>query len=107
MRPGLQQSTGLRQELKVNPRLYQAMDLLHMPHEFTQALCNVSHDLVGIIGSDFLHALLFGNDLLLLLFGWVWPKHSSDFVDDLFNVTGSILNVFVCCNALLDSAECA
>ena len=31
MRPGLQQSTGLRQELKVNPRLYQAMDLLHMP----------------------------------------------------------------------------
>jgi RNA polymerase sigma-54 factor len=31
MRPGLQQSTGLRQELKVNPRLYQAMDLLYMP----------------------------------------------------------------------------
>lgn len=31
MRTGLQQSTGLRQELKTNPRLYQAMDLLHMP----------------------------------------------------------------------------
>ncbi len=31
MRTGLQQSTGLRQELKVNPRLYQAMDLLYMP----------------------------------------------------------------------------
>jgi len=31
MRPGLQQSTGLRQELKINPRLYQAMDLLYMP----------------------------------------------------------------------------
>lgn len=31
MRPGLSQSTGLRQELKVNPRLYQAMDLLYMP----------------------------------------------------------------------------
>ena len=31
MKPGLQQSTGLRQELKVNPRLYQAMDLLYMP----------------------------------------------------------------------------
>lgn len=31
MRPGLQQSIGLRQELKVNPRLYQAMDLLYMP----------------------------------------------------------------------------
>ena len=31
MRQGLQQSTGLRQELKINPRLYQAMDLLYMP----------------------------------------------------------------------------
>jgi len=31
MRTGLQQSTGLRQEMKVNPRLYQAMDLLYMP----------------------------------------------------------------------------
>ncbi len=31
MRTGLQQSTSLRQELKVNPRLYQAMDLLYMP----------------------------------------------------------------------------
>ncbi len=31
MKPGLQQSTSLRQELKVNPRLYQAMDLLYMP----------------------------------------------------------------------------
>lgn len=31
MRTGLSQSTSLRQELKVNPRLYQAMDLLYMP----------------------------------------------------------------------------
>lgn len=31
MKPGMQQSTSLRQELKINPRLYQAMDLLHMP----------------------------------------------------------------------------
>lgn len=31
MKTGLQQNAGLRQELKVNPRLYQAMDLLHMP----------------------------------------------------------------------------
>jgi RNA polymerase sigma-54 factor len=31
MRPGLSQSTSLRQELKINPRLYQAMDLLYMP----------------------------------------------------------------------------
>ena len=31
MRTGLQQSAGLRQEMKVNPRLYQAMDLLYMP----------------------------------------------------------------------------
>ncbi|MBL8960116.1 MAG: RNA polymerase factor sigma-54 [Gemmatimonadetes bacterium] len=31
MRTGLSQSTSLRQELKINPRLYQAMDLLYMP----------------------------------------------------------------------------
>ncbi len=31
MRTGLQQHTGLRQELRINPRLYQAMDLLYMP----------------------------------------------------------------------------
>ena len=31
MKPGLNQSTQLKQELKINPRLYQAMDLLYMP----------------------------------------------------------------------------
>ncbi len=31
MRAGLSQSHSLRQELKINPRLYQAMDLLYMP----------------------------------------------------------------------------
>jgi RNA polymerase sigma-54 factor len=31
MRAGLSQSTQLKQELKINPRLYQAMDLLYMP----------------------------------------------------------------------------
>ncbi len=31
MKTGLQQNTSLRQELKINPRLYQAMDLLYMP----------------------------------------------------------------------------
>ena len=31
MKTGLNQSTSLRQELKINPRLYQAMDLLYMP----------------------------------------------------------------------------
>jgi RNA polymerase sigma-54 factor len=31
VRNGLQQNASLRQELKVNPRLYQAMDLLYMP----------------------------------------------------------------------------
>ena len=30
-RTGLNQSTSMRQEMKVNPRLYQAMDLLYMP----------------------------------------------------------------------------
>jgi RNA polymerase sigma-54 factor len=31
MRPGLSQGTHIKQELKINPRLYQAMDLLYMP----------------------------------------------------------------------------
>jgi len=31
MKPGLHQGTQLKQELKINPRLYQAMDLLYMP----------------------------------------------------------------------------
>jgi RNA polymerase sigma-54 factor len=31
VKPGMSQSTQLRQELKINPRLYQAMDLLYMP----------------------------------------------------------------------------
>ncbi len=31
MKPGLSQIAGLRQELRINPRLYQAMDLLYMP----------------------------------------------------------------------------
>ncbi len=45
MKPGLNQSTQLRQELKINPRLYQAMDLLYMPlldlqQHLTQELLN-------------------------------------------------------------------
>ena len=31
MKPGLQQHVGLRQDLRINPRLFQAMDLLYMP----------------------------------------------------------------------------
>src|SRR5438105_14156447 len=31
MKAGLQQSTQLKQQLKITPRLYQAMDLLYMP----------------------------------------------------------------------------
>ena len=31
MRTGLSQQTGLRQEQRINPRLYQAMDMLYMP----------------------------------------------------------------------------
>src|SRR5690606_17669039 len=31
IRTGLYQGTQLRQEMKINPRLYQAMDLLYMP----------------------------------------------------------------------------
>src|SRR5262249_4048898 len=31
LRTGLSQQTSLRQELRVNPRLYQAMDMLYMP----------------------------------------------------------------------------
>ena len=31
MKPGLSQHQGLRQDLRINPRLFQAMDLLYMP----------------------------------------------------------------------------
>ncbi|MSR07491.1 MAG: RNA polymerase sigma-54 factor [Gemmatimonadetes bacterium] len=31
MKTGMQQTTGLRQDMRMNPRLYQAMDLLYMP----------------------------------------------------------------------------
>ena len=31
MKQGLGQIAGMRQELRINPRLYQAMDLLYMP----------------------------------------------------------------------------
>ncbi|MEX2325688.1 MAG: hypothetical protein WD553_02750, partial [Gemmatimonadaceae bacterium] len=31
MKQGLSQGTQLKQEMKINPRLYQAMDLLYMP----------------------------------------------------------------------------
>src|SRR5256886_432844 len=31
MKTGLQQHIGLSQQLRINPRLYQAMDLLYMP----------------------------------------------------------------------------
>src|SRR5688572_6956545 len=31
MKAGITQSTQLKQEIKINPRLYQAMDLLYMP----------------------------------------------------------------------------
>jgi RNA polymerase sigma-54 factor len=31
VKPGLQQHQGLRQDLRINPRLFQAMDLLYMP----------------------------------------------------------------------------
>lgn len=31
MRTGLSQQTSLRQDLRINPRLYQAMDMLYMP----------------------------------------------------------------------------
>ena len=31
MKTGLHQQTGMRQELRINPRLYQAMDMLYMP----------------------------------------------------------------------------
>ena len=52
MKTGLSQHTGLRQELRINPRLYQAMDLLYMPlldlqqHLKQELLCNPFLELV-------------------------------------------------------------
>src|SRR5690606_27066328 len=54
MRAGLNQTTQLRQELKINPRLYQAMDLLYMPlldlqqHLKQELLNNPFLELVGL-----------------------------------------------------------
>ncbi len=58
MKPGMSQSTQLRQELKINPRLYQAMDLLYMPlldlqqHLKQELLNNPFLDLVEIDEED-------------------------------------------------------
>ncbi len=58
MKPGMSQSTQLRQELKINPRLYQAMDLLYMPlldlqqHLKQELLNNPFLDLVDIEEED-------------------------------------------------------
>ncbi|MEO8577167.1 MAG: RNA polymerase factor sigma-54 [Gemmatimonadales bacterium] len=58
MKPGMSQSTQLRQELKINPRLYQAMDLLYMPlldlqqHLKQELLNNPFLDLVDVEEED-------------------------------------------------------
>ena len=58
MKPGLNQSTQLRQEMKINPRLYQAMDLLYMPlldlqqHLKQELLNNPFLDLVELDEDD-------------------------------------------------------
>ena len=75
-----------------------------MPHEFTQALCNVTHDLVGVIGSNFLHALLLGSNLLLLFLGWVGAKHVGDFANDFLDLSSRALEQR---HALLDGSECS
>ncbi len=52
MKTGLHQQAGLRQELRINPRLYQAMDMLYMPmmdlqqHLKTELLTNPFLELV-------------------------------------------------------------
>jgi len=58
VKPGLNQSTQLRQEMKINPRLYQAMDLLYMPlldlqqHLKQELLNNPFLDLVELDEED-------------------------------------------------------
>ncbi|MDQ3674064.1 MAG: RNA polymerase factor sigma-54, partial [Gemmatimonadota bacterium] len=58
MKPGLNQSTQIRQELKINPRLYQAMDLLYMPlldlqqHLKQELLNNPFLDLVEAVDEE-------------------------------------------------------
>src|SRR5215203_7254076 len=58
MRQGLSQNTQLKQELKINPRLYQAMDLLYMPlldlqqHLKQELLNNPFLDLVEVDEED-------------------------------------------------------
>ncbi|HET8650904.1 MAG TPA: RNA polymerase factor sigma-54 [Gemmatimonadales bacterium] len=52
MKAGLAQQTGLRQELRVNPRLYQAMDMLYMPMMDLQ-----QHLKQELLGNPFLELL--------------------------------------------------
>lgn len=52
MRTGLSQTAGLRQELRVNPRLYQAMDMLYMPMMDLQ-----QHLKQELLGNPFLELL--------------------------------------------------
>ena len=77
MRSSLSQSTQMRQDLKINPRLYQAMDLLYMPlldlqqHLKQELLNNPFLDLVDDdeeeeAGKIFLHTSC--KDVLYLLF---------------------------------------
>ena len=63
MRPGLGQHTQLKQELKINPRLYQAMDLLYMPlldlhaHLQQELLQGPGHALFDVRRQRFLRSL--------------------------------------------------
>ncbi len=52
MRTGLSQQTSMRQELRVNPRLYQAMDMLYMPMMDLQ-----QHLKQELLGNPFLELL--------------------------------------------------
>ncbi|HET6577309.1 MAG TPA: hypothetical protein VFG66_03255, partial [Gemmatimonadales bacterium] len=52
MRTGLSQHTSMRQELRVNPRLYQAMDMLYMPMMDLQ-----QHLKQELLGNPFLELL--------------------------------------------------
>jgi len=54
MKTGLHQHIGLRQDLRINPRLYQAMDLLYMPLLDLQ-----QHLKQELLGNPFLELILF------------------------------------------------
>jgi RNA polymerase sigma-54 factor len=73
MKTGLQQHTAIRQELRINPRLYQAMDLLYMPLLDLQ-----QHLKQELLGNPFLELVEADEPLEVSTVDEVTPETTND-----------------------------